>query len=102
MINETPEPGTNTNAKDSKTKPLRRMATMTEKTKAAGAFFDRRFLFEVSPKDYTLRLSYPPAVDVNGRYGQSNLPMWFSERIDSEIPVIPDPTEKKKISKFRN
>ena len=67
-----------------------------------GFFYDRRFLFEVSPKDYTLRLHFPPAIDLLGRYSQHNLPLWFTRLVDSEIPQILNATDKKRISKFRN
>ena len=56
----------------------------------------------MSPKDYTLRLNFPPAVDLTGRYSTHNLPLWFTRLVDAEIPQIPNATDKKRISKFRN
>ena len=41
------------------------------------AMFDRRFNYEVSQKDYKVRISYKKEVDRSYRFSESNLPQWF-------------------------
>ena len=67
----------------------------------AVSFYDRRFLFEVSPKDFILRIVFPHTADIFGRYIEHNLPLWFSRTVNSEIPKIENAEEKKRIQKFR-
>lgn len=67
----------------------------------AVTFYDRRFLFEVSPKDFILRISFPHTIDVFGRYIEHNLPLWFTRNVNSEIPKIENAGENKRIQKFR-
>ena len=63
------------------------------------AFFERRFRFEVSAKEFELHISYTNKTDRAGRYSESNLPIWFQRKCNTEIPKI---VASKRRSMFQN
>ena len=52
------------------------------------SFYEKRLRFEISSKDYTVRISFENKVDKAGRYSDSNLPLWFQNLSKTQIPRI--------------